>query len=157
MVQLVLEIDTEVDKARGAGSLLQYFTTRTEMAPLLREDGLVLAAIGRFALVGGRWKKSDGLRSTSPLKMLKARMRPARRRLRSSEKRLSWRSLSHMARDEELSLAVLQGVGPSPVGLYQPSVLGRWLPLHTLYVAALRHSRAGFTLFWIVHRRVFGP
>ncbi len=38
----------------------------------------------------------------------------------------------HLARDEDLSLAVLQGVGHSPVGLYQPSVLGRWLPLHTL-------------------------
>ncbi len=36
----------------------------------------------------------------------------------------------HMARDGDLSLAVLQGVGPSPVGLYQPSVLGRLLPLH---------------------------
>ncbi len=36
-----------------------------------------------------------------------------------------------LARDEDLSLAVLQGVGPSPVGLYQPSVLRRWLPMHT--------------------------
>ncbi len=49
----------------------------------------------------------------------------------------------HMARDEDLSLAVLQGVGPSPVALYQPSVLERLLPLHTQGVAALRHSRAG--------------
>ncbi len=40
-----------------------------------------------------------------------------------------------MARDGELSLAVLQGVGPTPVGLYQPPVLGRWLPLHTPGVA----------------------
>ncbi len=31
-----------------------------------------------------------------------------------------------MARDEDLSLAVLLGVGPSPIGLYQPSVFGRW-------------------------------
>ncbi len=38
----------------------------------------------------------------------------------------------HMARDEDLSLAVLQGAGLSRVGLYQPSVLGRWPPLHTL-------------------------
>ncbi len=37
-----------------------------------------------------------------------------------------------MARDEDLSLVVLQGVGPSPVSLYPPSVLGRWSPLHTL-------------------------
>ncbi len=29
-----LKIDTEGDKTRGAGSLLQYFTTRTEKAPL---------------------------------------------------------------------------------------------------------------------------
>ncbi len=42
-----------------------------------------------------------------------------------------------------LSLAVLQGVGPSPVGLYQLSVSGRWLPLHTPDVAALWHSTAG--------------
>ncbi len=34
-----------------------------------------------------------------------------------------------MARDGDLSLAALQGVGPSPVGFYQPSVLGRWLPM----------------------------
>ncbi len=39
-----------------------------------------------------------------------------------------------MARDGDLSLAVLQGVGPSPVQLYQPAVLGRWLPLHILGV-----------------------
>ncbi len=31
-----------------------------------------------------------------------------------------------MARDEDLSLAVLQGAGPSQVGFYPPSVLGRW-------------------------------
>ncbi len=42
-----------------------------------------------------------------------------------------------MARDEDLSLAVLQGVGPFPVGLYQPSVLWRWLSLYTRGVAAL--------------------
>ncbi len=34
-----------------------------------------------------------------------------------------------MARDEELSLAMLQGAGSSFVGLYQPSVLVLWLPL----------------------------
>ncbi len=55
-----------------------------------------------------------------------------------------------MARDEDLSLAVLQGAGLSQVGLYPLSVLGRWPPLHTLDEAALRHSRAGQTLFWIV-------
>ncbi len=48
-----------------------------------------------------------------------------------------------MARDEDLSPAVLQGVGPSQVGLYPPSVLGRWPPLHTLDEAALRHSKVG--------------
>ncbi len=56
-----------------------------------------------------------------------------------------------MARDEDLSLAVLQGVGPSPDGLYQPSVLGRSLPLQTPDVQALSHNRAGRTLFLIVH------
>ncbi len=45
-----------------------------------------------------------------------------------------------MARDEDLSLAVLQGAGLSQVGLYPLSVLGRWPPLHTLDEAALRHS-----------------
>ncbi len=45
-----------------------------------------------------------------------------------------------MACGEDLSLAVLQGVGPSPVGLYQPSLLGCWLPLRALGVAVLRHS-----------------
>ncbi len=43
---------------------------------------------------GGRRRKSDGLKSTSPLQILKARMRSSRRRLRSSKKGLSWRSLS---------------------------------------------------------------
>ncbi len=43
---------------------------------------------------GGWRKQSDGLRSTLPLKILKTRMRSGRRRLCSSEKRLSWRSLS---------------------------------------------------------------
>ncbi len=48
-----------------------------------------------------------------------------------------------MARDEDLSLAVLQGAELSQVGLYPPSVLGRWPLLHTLDAAALRHSRVG--------------
>ncbi len=43
-----------------------------------------------------------------------------------------------MARDEGLSLTVLQGVGSSPVGLYQPSVLGRWL--------RVAYSRCGRTM-----------
>ncbi len=49
-----------------------------------------------------------------------------------------------MARDEDLSLAVLQGVGPSQVGLYAPSVLGRWPPLHTLDEAVVRSVTKGF-------------
>ncbi len=36
-----------------------------------------------------------------------------------------------MASGEDLSLAVLQGAGLSQVGLYPPSVWGRWAPLHT--------------------------
>ncbi len=31
-----LKIDTKGDRTRGAGNLFQYFTTRTEKAPLLR-------------------------------------------------------------------------------------------------------------------------
>ncbi len=46
-----------------------------------------------------------------------------------------------MARDEDLLLAVLQGAGLSRVGLYPPSVEGRWPPLYTLDEAALRRSR----------------
>ncbi len=79
-----LKKDTEGDKIRRAGSLFQNFTIRTEKAPLLH----------RRSARGGRRKNSDRLKSTSALKILKARMRSARRRLRSSEKRLSWRSLS---------------------------------------------------------------
>ncbi len=48
-----------------------------------------------------------------------------------------------MARDEDLSLAALQVARPSQVGLYPPSVLGRWPPLHTLDEAAQRRSRVG--------------
>ncbi len=59
-----------------------------------------------------------------------------------------------MARDEDLALAVLQGVGTSQVGSYPPSVLGLWPPLQTLDEAALRHSRAGSL---IIHKRIFGP
>ncbi len=92
---------------------------------------------------GGRRKNSDGLRTTSPLKILKARIRLARRRLRTSEKRLSCEAFPHMARDEDLSLTMLQGAGPSHVGLYPPSVFWRWPPLHTLDGAALGHTRVG--------------
>ncbi len=49
----------------------------------------------------------------------------------------------HMARKIDLLLIMLQGIGPSQVGLYPPSVLERWPPLHTLDEAALRHSRVG--------------
>ncbi len=42
-----------------------------------------------------------------------------------------------MARDEDLSLAMLQGTGPSQVGFYPLSVLGRWPPFNTLDEAAL--------------------
>ncbi len=35
-------------------------------------------------------------------------------------------------------------------------MLGRWLPFHTLAVAALRHSRARKALFLIVNRWIFG-
>ncbi len=69
-----LKIDTDSDKT----SISVFHNT--------------IAVICRCALSparGGRRKKSDRLRSTSPVKILKARMKSARRRLRSSEKRLS--------------------------------------------------------------------
>ncbi len=92
-----LKIDTDGDKTRRAGSPFQYFRTRTEKAPLLRQRRLGLWSnlylCARSPARGGWRKKSDGLRSTSPLKILKARMRSARRCLRSCEKRLSSQSL----------------------------------------------------------------
>ncbi len=46
-----LKMETEGAKTRCAGCLFQYFTTRTEKARSFVEDGLVLAVIGRRALV----------------------------------------------------------------------------------------------------------
>ncbi len=54
-----------------------------------------------------------------------------------------------MARDEDLSLAVLQGVGPFPVGLYQPSVL--WL-YRVVLMRALRAPGGGQS----EHQRLLG-
>ncbi len=73
-------------------------------------------------------KKSDGLRPISPLKILNARIRTARRRLQEEVKFCD---------------AVWQGVGHSPVGLYQLLVSERWLPLHTPGVAAQWHRTGG--------------
>ncbi len=47
-----------------------------------------------------------------------------------------------MERDTDFSLAVLQGIEPSQVGLHPSSMLGRWSQLHTLDEAALWHIRA---------------
>ncbi len=75
------KIDTEGDETRCAGSRFQCFTTRTEKAPLLRRRRLGpcsnRSVCPRSPVRGGRRKKSNRLRSTSPLKMLKARMRAA--------------------------------------------------------------------------------
>ncbi len=43
----------------------------------------------------------------------------------------------HVASDGGLSLAVLQGFGPSSVGYYQLLLLGSWLLLHNPDVASL--------------------
>ncbi len=87
------KIDTKGDKSRGAGNLFQYFTKRTEKAPLLCRRRLGPCSnrqvCPRSPARGRRRKKSGGLRSTSPLKIAKARIRLARRRLRSTENRLS--------------------------------------------------------------------
>ncbi len=77
-----LEIGTEGAKTKCAGSLFQDFTIRTEEAPFLRRRRLgpsINRDVGprRPARGGGR-KNSDGLRATSSLKILKARMRSAR-------------------------------------------------------------------------------
>ncbi len=89
--------------------MFQYFTTRTENALLLRRKRLGPSSNLQVGPVsparGGRRKKSDGLRSTSSLRILKARMR----RLRSSEK--MGEAFPHMTRAGDLLLTVLQGVG----------------------------------------------
>ncbi len=46
-----LKVDTEGDKTKCAGSLFQYFMIRTERHRSCVEDGLVLAVMGRCALV----------------------------------------------------------------------------------------------------------
>ncbi len=73
----ILKIYTEGDKTRCAGSLLQYITARTEKAPLLRRRRLGPCSnqqmCPRSPARGGRRKKSGGLGSISPLKILKAR------------------------------------------------------------------------------------
>ncbi len=46
-----MKIDTDCGKTRGAGNLFQHFTTRTGRHRSWDEDGLVLAVIGRCALV----------------------------------------------------------------------------------------------------------
>ncbi len=87
-LRLFFRIDAEGDQTRCAGSLFQYFTTRTEKAPLLRRRRLGpwsnRQVCPRSPARGGRRKKSDGLRSISLLRKI----------LLSSEKRLSWRRLS---------------------------------------------------------------
>ncbi len=101
---------------------------------------------------GWRRKKSDRLRLTSPLKILKARMRSARRRPR--EKRLRWRSLSpygtwrrpltcHVAGCWTLSSWLISALN---VGALASNAYSRRVP-H--YDAAL--------LLWIVLRRIFRP
>ncbi len=85
------------DKTRAAGNPSQHFTTRTENAPILHRrrfgpcSNLKICSLSPARYE--RRKKSDGQRSTSPLNILKAKMRSARRRLYSIEKRLSLRSL----------------------------------------------------------------
>ncbi len=75
---------------RDAGNLFQYFTTHTENAPHLHRRRLGSCSIPQVCPLsparGGRRKRSDGLRSTSRLKILKVRMMSARMQLRSSEK-----------------------------------------------------------------------
>ncbi len=76
----------------------QYFTTCLENASLLRRRRLRSCNIVQVSLLNAIrvwWKKkSKGLWSILPLKLLKTRTRSARVCLRSSEKRLSLRSLS---------------------------------------------------------------
>ncbi len=68
--------------------------------------------------------------------------RPARRRMRSSEKRLSWRSFSHIAIVFNLSLAVMHSIEPSPGGYCRISNSGNLFPslarthYHRYYLSA---------------------
>ncbi len=102
------------------------------------EDGLVLAVIGRCALVD-RLEEEELRR----LKVNYSFENFEGQDEISSEASAFQREEVELACDEYLSLAVLLGAGPSQVGLYPPTVLGRWPLLHTLDAAALRHSRVG--------------
>ncbi len=52
-----------------------------------------------------------------------------------------------------LSLAVLQGIGPFPVGKYKLSMSRRWLPMHTPGGANLRHSTTRYTVMLIIPKK----
>ncbi len=109
MVACFLKTRTEGDVTRDGGSLFPYCKTRR----IFVEDGLSLAVFCRCPVWGERRKKLDGLGLIPLLKILTDSMTSVWRRLRFSETRLSWLSLSLSL---GLSLAVLQGVGPSPDG-----------------------------------------
>ncbi len=78
-----LKTDTEGDNTRGAGNLFQYLTTRTENASLVRQKRLGHCSYPLSPARGEQRKKSDGLRSITPLIILKARMRRPRSREKS--------------------------------------------------------------------------
>ncbi len=112
-----LKIDTESDKTRSVGNLFQYVTTRSEKAPLLAViERCTLVA--RLGVGGGRSQTGYG-----QLRLWKF-WRPGWGQLGSVcvPERRGWvgEAFFHMAR--EPSLAVLQGIGPFPVGFYQPSL-----------------------------------
>ncbi len=90
----ILTTDTESDIAIDAGNLFRYFMVRTILHRRRPGPCSILWMCPLSPARRGQRKKSDGLRSTSLMKILKATMRSIRRRLRSSEIRLSWRSLS---------------------------------------------------------------
>ncbi len=123
------------------------------------EGGLVLAVNSRCALVtrlevgGGRSQVGKGERDIWTF------WRPGWGQVGGAYvlTRRGWvdNAFPHMARGKDLSLTVLRGVGPSQVGLYQPSVLVRWLPFSRCDRPLTQHSVK--TLFWIFHRRIFGP
>ncbi len=135
-----LKIDTEVPAI--CSSISRHEQKRHRSCD---EDDLVLAVIGRCALVARLGV--GGERNQTGLGQLHLRKiwRPGWGQLVGGcvPVRRGWIGEAFPHRPRDLSLSVFQSVGPSPVGLHQPPVLGRWLPLHTPGVAALRHSRTG--------------
>ncbi len=125
-IRLFLKISTGGDKALAICSSISRQEQKMHHSCVL--GGLALAIIWRCALLartgvgGGRSRLHFWNPWWPAWRQLRGLYIPARRGSICEV-------FPHMACDGDLSHAVLQAVGPSPVGLYQLSVAGRWLLL----------------------------